>query len=449
MEKQRNKSIAKSFERLLIALLIFTVQPLYSQTLTSAIIRELRIVPAKDQILCVNSEIKFEVTIPYTMPGQLELLMPEETENVSFKTLRKVESEGGTKIEIWFLFAKTGTYQLKPLVVKIKNSRRQLNFEPVTIGINPKEQQPLCVILSGNERNKNITVTAGQKIKFRVCLQYAIQLVRFSWDIPKDSLFVQGKLYDFAEIKQREKIITDELIPVCDFEWTPLVPGRMDFPTFYITAVSYNGDKVDVALPKLYVNVLKANSVNRDVEADYFGSAFESDYTAGNNQSDAQLLTENPKVLAEKLAALRLKERKSLSLKARRQRMEYEEQLGLPSAQKEFRLIWVYLSVIFVASLTVVLIILIRKKRNGLSIVCGAALVCAVILLIYCSVLGGRKYGITTGTQILSIPEASATVKSDIPGGNRVQILSSSGNWYFIRFGETEGWCLKNGIILI
>ena len=106
MEKQRNKSIAKSFGRLLIALLIFTVQPLYSQTLTSAIIRELRIVPAKDQTLCVNSEIKFEVTIPYTMPGQLELLMPEETENVSFKTLRKVESEGGTKIEIWFLFAK-------------------------------------------------------------------------------------------------------------------------------------------------------------------------------------------------------------------------------------------------------------------------------------------------------------------------------------------------------
>ena len=449
MEKQRNKSIAKSFERLLIALLVFTVQPLYSQSLTSAIIRELRIVPAKEQQLCVNSEIKFEVIIPYTMPSQLEPSLPEETENVSFKTLRKVESDGGTKIEIWFSFAKTGTYQLKPLVVKIKNSRRQLTFEPVTIGINPKEQQPVCVILSGNERNKNITVTAGQKIKFRVCLQYAVQLVRFSWDIPKDSLFVQGKLYDFAEIKQREKVITDDLIPVCDFEWTPLVPGRMDFPTFYITAVSYNGDKVDVDLPKISVNVLKAKGVTGNMEADYFGSAFESDFVSENKQADSELLTENPRELAEKLAALRRQEQRSLSLKARRQRMEYEEQLGLPSAQKEFKLFWLYLSIIFVAALTVVLIIFIRKKRNGLSIVCGAALVCAVILVIYCSVLGGRKYGIATGAQVLSIPEASATVKSDIPAGNRVQLLSASGNWYFIRFGETEGWCLKDGIILI
>lgn len=449
MEKQRIKSNVKSFRRLLILLLLLITQPLFSQTLTSAVFRELRITPAEGQTLCVNSEIKFQVIIPYTLPGHIEVSMPQEKEDISFRTLRKVESDGGTKIEIWLTFDKTGTYVPSPLVVKIKNSRRQILFEPVTIGINPKEQMPLCVILRGNERNKNITVTAGQKIKFRVCLQYATQLVHFSWDIPKDSIFVQGKVYDFTEIKQREKVVTNELIPVCDFEWTPLVPGVMDFPSFDIKAVAYSGEKHNVAMPKIKVTVLKANSSANDNALSSFDAAFESDSEGQDQTLPVYADPVEAQAIAVKIAELRRIERKSFSIKVRRQRMEYEKQLGLPHTQKEFCNIWIYLSAVLAAGVTVLLIILIYKKRRGWSILCGAGLVCAVILLIYCIVLGKRQYGISAGAQVFSIPEASATVKSEIPAGNRVQIISDSGIWYFIRFGETEGWCTKEGLILI
>ena len=120
MEKQRKYPEQQSCRRLLkqflkgfLVALLFAAgsQTVYSQTLTNALIRDLRISPVQNQPLAVNTDIKFEVVIPYTLPSQIDVSMPEEIENVQFKTLRKVEAGGnggGTKIEIWFSFSKTG-----------------------------------------------------------------------------------------------------------------------------------------------------------------------------------------------------------------------------------------------------------------------------------------------------------------------------------------------------
>ena len=47
-----------------------------------------------------------------------------------------------------------------------------------------------------------------------------------------------------------------------------------------------------------------------------------------------------------------------------------------------------------------------------------------------------------------SLP-ASASIKSELPAGNRVQLLEQSGEWYLLRFGETEGWCEKGSVAVI
>lgn len=457
MEKQRKYSKHESCRRLLKKLIfVFAAaielaagtQSVFGQTLTNALIRELRIAPAQDQQLIVNTDIKFEVIIPYTLPGQIDVSMPEEPQNVQFKTLRKVESGGaggGTKIELWFSFSKTGLYVFSPLVVKIKNSRRQLAFMPVTIGINPKEQEPLCVIVTDSGMNKNITVAAGQTVKFRVCLQYAVQLVQFNWELPKDSIFIQGKTYEFTEIKQREKVVSDALIPVSDFEWTPLVTGSMDFPKFNIQAIAYNGDKVTVRQPQLKVNVVKARNKKNATDDSYFEQAFEQDFL---EQLEDQVISASSQNAVE-LAELRSLERHSILGQARKKRVEFEKQLGLPYTQKEFKIFWIYICAVLGAALVVIMIICLRKKRTGLNLIFGIALVCAIILFIYSTVLGSRKYGISTGGQICSIPETSASIKSALPACNRVQLLEQSGNWYFVRFGETEGWCQMENVVVI
>ena len=457
MEKQRKYPEQQSCRRLLkqflkgfFVTLLFAAgsQTVYSQTLTNALIRDLRISPVQNQPLAVNTDIKFEVVIPYTLPSQIDVSMPEEIENVQFKTLRKVEAGGnggGTKIEIWFSFSKTGTYIIPPLSMKIKNSRKQIAFMPVKIGINPKEQNPVCVIVTDSGINKNITVTAGQSVKFRVCLQYAVQLVQFNWELPKDSIFVQGKTYEFTEIKQREKVVSDELIPVSDFEWTPLVTGTIDFPKFNIQAIAYNGDKVIVKLPAIKVNVVKARTKKSDNSSSYFSKAFETDFENGGEELVLILTAQE----AEYISELRSKERHSLFGKARKERIAYEKMLGMPYSQKEFKIVWIYICAVITLALVVLLVIFLRKKRSIINIGIGIALVCMIVLVIYCAVCGKRKFAVSTGGQLCSIPEASASIKSELPVCNRVQVLDESGAWYLLRFGETEGWCTKESIIII
>ena len=445
MEKQRTKSGRTSGRRLLILLLLSVTFPAFSQTLTNAMIRDLRIAPAQNQQFQVNTDIKFETEIPFTLPSQIDVSMPEENENMIFKTLRKVESDGGTRIEIWYQFSNTGTYTPSPLVVKIKNSRRQIQFESVKIGINPKEQQPLCIIATPQGNNKNLTVRAGEKLKFSIYLQYAVQLTQFSWDIPKDSLFDQTRTYEFTEIKQREKVITDELIPISDFEWTPLVPGTVAFPRFTIQAIAYNGDKVTVRMPQITVKVLEGRKNTATEGTSYFEAAFNTDEVLDEGNNTAEVTVESASLIAE----LRGKERHSVFGKARKLRVVLEREYNLPYSQNEFKVMWLYVCLVILAANIFVLLFFIYKKRHGLVLLSGVALVLFVVVTIYCGVCAGRKYGISAGTRVYSIPESNASVTSELPAGNRVQIISETQNWYQMRFGETEGWILKDTVFEI
>ena len=378
MEKQRNKSGRISGRRLLIVLFFFAGFPAFSQTLTNAMIRDLRISPAQNQQLQVNTDIKFETLIPYILPSQIDVSMPEEAEHMIFKTLRKVESGGGTKLEIWFSFDKTGTYKPAALVVKIKNSRRQIQFDSVTIGINPKQQQPLCIIATAQGNNKNLTVRAGEKIKFSVYLQYAVQLTQFNWEIPKDSLFEQTKTYEFTEIKRREKVVSDELIPISDFEWTPLVPGTRDFPRFTIQAIAYNGDKVSVRIPAITVKVLEGGKTSTTSGTSYFEAAFNTDEVLDEGNNTEEVTPQAAKLIAE----LRGKERHSIFGQARKLRVVLEREYNLPYSQKEFKLAWLYLSFLLLAALLVFLIICITKKHHGLVLLLGVVLVLLMVVTI-------------------------------------------------------------------
>ena len=445
MEKQRTKSRRCPGRRLLIVFLLLTTFPAFSQTLTNAMLRELRISPVPDQQFQVNTDIKFETEIPFTLPSQIDLSMPEEDDHMFFKTLRKVESNGGTKIEIWFQFDKTGTYTPRPLILKIKNSRKQIQFDPVTIGINPKEQQPLCIIATAQGNNKNLTVRAGEKLEFKLYLQYAVQLTQFNWEIPKDSLFAQTRSYDFTEIKQREKVISDQLIPVSDFEWTPLVPGTVSFPKFTIQAIAYNGDKVTVRMPQITVKVLEGSKSTATEGTPYFEAAFNTDEVLDEGNNTAEVTREAASLIAQ----LRGDERHSVFGKARKLRIVLEREYNLPYSQKEFKVMWLYVCLVLLAAIIFLLIFFIWKKRHGLLLLSGVVLVLFLVITIYCGVCANQKYGISAGTKVYSIPEANASVTSELPAGNRVQIISETQSWYQMRFGETEGWILKDTVFVI
>ena len=455
MEKQRIKSNSKSRRRLLGFLLLLCCSTCFGQVLTSSMIKELRISPIEEQLLFTNTTIKFELNLPYVKPNQIELFTPETQNNVSFKTMRKSEnySEGGTKVELWLSFEKAGTYKLKPLNVRVRNSLYKIQFEEVTIGVNPMELVPVISVnfnkesnyYSENRKDPVLTVKAGEKLRFRINLKYAVQLVQYNWELPKDSIFAETKKYEITELKHRDRVYSEEIIPVADYEWIPLVPGIVELPVFNLSAIGYNGRRTDLQLPKLYVKVENGESSTDVLESHLFDSAFDfTDKTAGENDSNS--ITRE---VCIKLADMRSKERLALSFTPGRERAALENEYGLPSNQNEFSVMILFAAIFLTLFFTFLFIIFIRKRLLGANIINGIFLLVSIILLIFSVIRSTKDYAVSLDCKIYSIPEASAESKSEIPAGNRVEIKEEVSDWYFVQLGESGGWCRKDEVIII
>lgn len=461
MEKQRIKSNSKSCKRLLILIcsLLYS-SGLFAQVSTKAKLEPLRINPVEDQQLFTNTNIKFEVVVPDFRPVQIDITTPEDTAYVAYKTIRRTENfgdEGGTKIEIWTTFSKAGTYTLKPLAIRIRNFNYQLQFNPVVINVNPQELVPEVVLefsngievsssSIGEGKNPVFEVKTGDKLKFRLNLKYAVQLVQFSWEIPKDSIFTQLKTYEITEMKYRDKTYSENLIPVADFEWISLVPGKVTLPEFYITATGYNGRKTDVKMPKAVIQVVQKNGVTTTSNNEKFlDSAFDFSDNVYEKDSSKDVTRE----VCMRLASLRKNERISITRDIKKQREELEKEYNLPSTQNEFSIIILFISAILVVFFAFLLIIFIRKGIVGANILTGVLELCAIILLVVCIVKAKKDYAVSLGCKIYSIPEISAGSQTEIPAGNRVLIKESVDDWCYVELGETGGWCKDSEILVI
>ena len=444
-------------------LILFCCIPslLFAQKKNSNILKnpdgeEVHIIAEEGQNLITNTPIKLLALVQGIRPGQIEIESPQDMENVVFKSLRRTEDfseEGGTKIELTLSFKKRGVYELEPLIVRVKGRTQKLPFEKLVIKPNPMELTPNLVIsfksgeaVSSSSQGGVIkSVRAGDKIYFRVNLQYAVQLVQYNWELPKNSIFTEQKEYEITEIKTRDKVYSEELIPVADFEWIPLVEGKMEFPQFKLTATGYNGIKSNLVLPRFYINVLPARQTADKSESTYFDEAFTLEAATEEGSSEIVITAAE----CQRIADLRSRERHSLSFNITRERAEYEKSLKLPYEKKEFPVILLVFAIVLVLAAGFFLVVFIYRKMPLSYVFMGVMEVCSIVFLIFCIVQSSARYGISKGCKIFSIPEVNAESKSEIPAGNRISITEETGDWFYVELGENGGWCKKTEVIEI
>lgn len=462
MEKQRSKSRSKFIGRLLSLKNIFitvifslSICNVFSQQmLTTVLFKDLLIKPVGEEFLA-NEDIKFEVDIPEAKPSDIQIQQPIESTGISFKTMRSslnTQEGSGTKIELWYRFSKKGTYTLKPLVIKINNIPKRIEFEPINIGYNPKEESPVIVvmfedgtILSTDQDYPKIVqnVKVGEKLKFRVLSKYGIQLVSYSWDLPKDSIFVASKEYDIVEKKYTDSKNPEDLIPVFDFEWTALKEGEIQSPTFIITLKNFAGYKYDILVPNFTIHAVKGEIVNTEKTSSIFDNAF-------NYVKKETVVKEKVKITEEdcnKIVELRIKERLSMFDSDKRQK--FEQSLGLPGDQAEFHLPLLYFSISLLIFFICLMLIFIKRNRKIRAIFSAVFVICLLVFTITFSNKAQKKHAISKNCELYSIPENSAESKSELPAGNYVKISEETDNWYYVELGENGGWCLKENLILI
>ena len=484
MEKQRIKSAAKSFGRLLAALksaAIFAIlsgfgaeafcQTVITQTQCDA----LRIAPSENQKFYTKSDIKFEVLIPNTNANSIQLQSSKTLPGVTMRTMRKTQDYGdtpGTKLEFWFTFEKKGDYQMQPVSLLISNRRRTISFDPITVTDNPEFLMPRIVLVFPDDtyfysdqpfdaEKPFLNAKVGEKIPFTVCLQYAVLLVQFDWELPTDSIFTCTKNYEILEIKYREKHISDELIPVADFEWTSLAEGQQRFPKIRLTATAYNGSRNAIQLPDFFVDFENRESEaagNTEKKSRYdksfeFYDNLQNSLAENDGDEDSKNHFENhvSEDNCELLAALRKKERNDLFnwKKNVKERAEFESEHGITTSINEFFIGSYYFSVFGLVLCIILFVIFIVKHKALLSILTSGLIVFALVFFIFGSIQKSKIFAISKGAKITSIPEENAKVESKIGEGLRVQVVEEAGSWIYIQMGESGGWCKKTDVIYI
>lgn len=462
MEKQRINTAAKSCRRLLISILLFVAAvPLGAQVLTASIIKELTLTPAVDQNLYAKEDIKFEVYIPYAKSSQIQVQSPSLAADVTFKQIKKYDdfsdgSNGGVKLEIWYRFGKKGNYQLPALSLIIQNRKRTIKFAPVTIHDNPADMNPRIVIEFSNGQTiysdtkaDVLKMPVGEPLSFTVNLQYAVQLIQFTYDIPKESIFTQTNVFEIVEIKYREKNYSDDLIPVATFDWTGLMPGPHSLPPFKMQVTGYNGYRIDCVTPEIIVDFIAdvSGTASSSNVNSAFDDAFDFDFAAERAAKQA-VITED---FCQELAELRIKERNAIfgHNSNRHERRELEEKFEISAAEDEFYMGIYYLSYILLLAALVFFIYLLRKKNRNKAIIVAGLFICAIAFCVYTQVKKNESYAIFKGGKVSSIPEENAESYSEISAGNRVRITEKAGKWYYIELGETGGWCNADKVIVI
>jgi len=284
-------------------------------------LQKLRVTPPVGALYSGN-EYMFSLIIPDVKPSSVQADTPEVPSGVSVVSMRRTDyteagMQTGTEIDIWLSFRDARIYTLPPLRVRIKGRLYEIPFADVNIEQNPASTSPRLIIkfANGTEVSDNaandeplFTLPAGEKILFTLYLQYAVQVIRFSWQAPKDALLTELWRYEINDSAARSSLFTADPIPVALFEWQPLVSGNTALPDIELSTSAYSGARVKLSLPAAVIRVVPSVSVPSD-ESDsnesYFSYAF-SEVDNPENENTVRAVSEAD---CETLALLRSAER--------------------------------------------------------------------------------------------------------------------------------------------
>ena len=461
MEKQRINRASRFIKGLLALSLLFSLSSfnIYSQEKEPPLLRAV-----EQGKLYTESEIHFEMSLPNISSSEITILedlnQVKDKNNVLFLSLKKYDDPlKGAVIQISYLFKKKGEYTLLPLIADINGTTLKLEFDKVYINNNPLKMVPTLVLKfsNGNEINSEDTdipsilfkYYVGDKLGFTVYLQYATSLNLFNYTIPENSIYTETKTYEITNKDTKITTVSDTLIPIASFQWTTLKAGPTPLPSFKVSANGYDGKQYDITLPNTKINFVSKplNMKDKEITEDKSFNDFfiETEDSSSFDKKEISLSE------IEQLASLYKKENNAIFTysKAKKERMMYEESLGLVSYYETTPLIYIYLSILLIIVFGILLYLVIRKRHFFKTIIFSLLFIGSVTLLIVTVSKRSKEYGLSKGCTIYSIPESTAATSYEIKKGSVVLVTETTDIWYHIQQGEASGWSPKDNIIII
>ena len=411
----------------------------------------------------VGQECGYELNLPGIVPSTVQMEIPDTPENVRFLTFKKedyIDSEGyqGTRLQAWFMFsAPAEQVKLPPFQVRIRSRRYVIPVKAVTVYEDPARLFPeMFVVFDRAEKNSSIALEAGETVSFTLYVRYCTQILHYSWNLPKNSIFTETKRYEIAHGKSLGKEFSPDSFPVARFSWTPLVVGEYDLPPISVEAVAYNGARRQIA-PVAKKLVVRAAAQKKEVAKDsrenmLFADAFApppEETALPAEKANAVVSDDEMLEFCQRLVDLRRAERNSLPFSresAARKAFEKEKEIVAP-AEPSKKLPVTLLAVAVAFALLAGALFLLRHPRRMIPPLIAALAFLGWSLWGYASL--GAHYGIFTGGAVSSVPEESVSATVQVTGGIRVRIAEKAGDWVYITGDGCSGWVKTSAVLVI
>lgn len=438
----RHEAISSKLKAVIIFTFFLIFLPSFAFSISKSELKNL-VAKADSEIFFTHTENGYTLLIPEIESSEVQTdlsPLPLGAKLVSSKKENFYDEKGevSTRIQFWFVFSDAGIAKLPPLTAKIKGKNYYLPFEEVKIYENPNLISPVLSVEFENpakitkDKNGNETYAcrAGEEIRYKVLIQYFSQVLNYSFELPKDSIFEETKRSEIAKNQKAaqnsaNKEFTPEKFLLAQYSWKPLKEGDFEIPKISVEAVSYNGSRKNLSLPQILIQVKKSNQNQPVVSMNARGktsltlttatknpSIFQNAFSAPISRHSADVSAspqrnENSQKKVptrgecKKLAELRSIEKHSFfSSQAVKNRREFEKSLGIESGENE--------------------------SKNPFS---------------------RQKFGVFSGGSISQIPEAKSPSRSFPPA--RVKITENAAGWLFIENKNFSGWVRAENVFVI
>lgn len=451
MEKPASGT-TKQFKRLLI---LFTF--LFSSTINIFAVNvkeSMRGAEIKStQEFCFTQKsTQFSFTIKDIEPKYIEFYIDKVPDGVIFLSSSKTAEGNGTVINLFFQFENTGTYKINPLVCYIKGYTFYVPFRTVEVYENPDTIHPELSVSfvnpAYNKENAVIKAAAGSHVVYTVSIRYAVQIVDFTYDLPKNSIFTELKRFPITEGIPRKSEFTTEQEKIAMFDWQPLSEGDWTLPQIKVTATSYNGGRFVLQLPERTVRVTQpsADSLIHDSNETVFANAFTESSPGGNEFIKTEITEET----VAKIAELRREERKHFPFsKVRKERISLESEYGLNETAKEPCIPFIVCVIVLMFAILTAALILFKKQKYLYALAGMCATFVLVVLTVIFIVKLNVKTALFTGEQLSPVPEETGSVSVVLEKGSHVTVTKKAGKWLYVKINETYGWTTEDNVIYI
>lgn len=396
-----------------------------------------------DQTFFPNKDIYFTLKIPEKKSSDIEIIFPSKQPNISITYSKKNDDlfQNQTIIQVSLNFFEEGIYHPENLILQIKNQTETFQytaaFPEINIVTDAAIQTPKIFIyleenntpLFSNSKEdfdkieKNLPLSSQKQnmpFAFSIYIQYAKKILSFDYDIPQNSILTKTFQSDFEQLNQ--DTISDSLKHIASFEFTELLDGLHNFPTFSITVTNNQDNTILLTSQEFSIFYDKNFQNNENNTNSYFRNAFE--------------------------------------IKNFPEQKEIQSQITYDSCKQKFNKIYknhiifcifllFFLFLFFVLLCFVFNKFFIKKHVINKFIFITLSFFLSFFITLY--FLLSFNISIYTGGKIYSIPHKNASNSKEIPMGSTVKILQKSQTWYLIEYSEEnnsqQGWCQQEQLL--